>query len=265
MLAVLVGACGRDSYGEDSGPVSVYGDCDRIPSNGYFVGENGHCYTYHEGPVDRGSAIATCVELGGNLTELQTQAEADDVLMGLDLSRPVWFGVAFLSGAWGWISGEPLLSSNWEAEPSTANWTGAVLAPDGLWRQTDTGVLNAFSCEFGWIALGADREIALFTLSTPWDLAQQRCIGFRGDLAVLKTPSELATARQLAYRIPWIGLQDPELDGFEWVDGTPVDEGLWATNQPGSTDGCAGYNASTGLVGYSCTDQRMFLCERPAN
>jgi len=264
IVAVLLAACGRDSYGEDSGPVSIYGDCDQIPSNGHFLGASGHCYTYHEGPVSRADAITACVGLGGNLVELQTQDEAADVLQGLDLAKPVWFGL-YDNGGWSWITDEPLLYSNWEAEPTMAGWTGAVLAPDGLWRQTDTGALNAYACEYGWTPLGADREMAVFTLSNPWALARQRCIEFRGDLAMLKTPQDLAAARPLSYSNPWLGLSDPELDGFEWVDGTPVDAGLWSTNQPAASDDCAGYDPDTGLYGGACTGQRRFICERPAN
>ena len=263
LLACVVTGCGRESYGE-TGPISIYGGCDEVPSNGHYLGDNGHCYTFHTGPVTRSQAEIACTEIGGNLLELSTSEEEQEVLDGLGLDEPVWSGMAWLFNTWGWISGESLLYSNWEADPAMEGWGGALTLPDGRWRQVDVEETHAFACELGWTRSG-DNEIAVFGLGQTWSLARARCVSLFADLAVLKTAAELELARPLSGRHPWIGLHDPELDGFEWLDGSSVASGLWAGNQPNGDASCGLYDPTSGLHDTGCTNARSFLCQRPAS
>ena len=51
---------------------------------------------------------------------------------------------------------------------------------------------------------------------------------------------------------------------FEWVDGTPVNEGMpmWSSSEPNPGDYCARLSDRGKLRGSSCTTQRRYVCSR---
>jgi hypothetical protein len=108
-----------------------------------------------------------------------------------------------------------------------------------------------------------------------WAAAQQRCMAWGGDLAVLDTPAEdTAVTTAMTNGGHWIGMVQMQTAtapaaGWVWITGTSVNNARWYSGEPmdgadqteNHQEDCA-YATAVGWGDFSCTVAALTLCER---
>ena len=107
----------------------------------------------------------------------------------------------------------------------------------------------------------------LCTTSTTWDLAENACEAFGGNLAHVNSSSENDTIATLAVRAAWIGANDQDVEGtYLWSDGSAVVYDSWGAGEPLSSEAldCAITNNGGRRGDWAvddCTSAHQFVCE----
>lgn len=108
-----------------------------------------------------------------------------------------------------------------------------------------------------------------FFVSAPcsWRVACQKCEEVGGHLVTFDSREEYAfVARLRGNSAAYVGAtRDTNTGGWEWIDGQPCRDILWATNQPnnGGSEMFLGFqnNDPTGLHDWNVHDKLPFVCE----
>ncbi|XP_068164831.1 C-type isolectin Sp-CL4-like [Antennarius striatus] len=139
--------------------------------------------------------------------------------------------------------------------------TGETCAPNEELTETDCG---------GWYLYPNDRAMKYFSNAKNWYEAQRECKKLNGYLLTVRTPEEtncvikmLAKNRQQYSGPMWIGIRKTG-PIFADVDGYPINQNYWASNQPRFNTGCVFVSSAIpGRVGsHNCFDKLHFLCLR---
>lgn len=283
--------CGRSSYGSNLDGVCGDGEvranveecddgnsdnddgcstrclgCD-YTADAIMVGENGHCYSRHAGPVGWDSANRACVSLGGHLVTYTDAEESDPVVLELlGEGSDSWMGL--IAQEWRWLDGTIFLYSNWaEGEPSnsTGDRAGAQRT-DGTWGVNRRDAGNGYLCEIpGWeIRAENGNAYRVGYEWVTWDTARSRCEQAGGHLATISSADEAIFIEESFPRSLWAGARaDAGTTAFQWLDGEPFAYQRWSINEP-SGDGTAASCVVSEVGGWrdsGCNATYPYLCE----
>ena len=96
------------------------------------------------------------------------------------------------------------------------------------------------------------------------DGAIDACTAIGGHLAIVETRAENERLAAAGAR-GWLGATDRDEEGtFVWLDGTPLEAGLWEVGEPNNGGGadCLGLTTSGAWDDYQCTGtKRKYTCE----
>ncbi|XP_069543969.1 CD209 antigen-like [Brachyistius frenatus] len=131
--------------------------------------------------------------------------------------------------------------------------------------------IEAKACPTGWRKFEFSCYFTSVSKKT-WTLSREYCQSKGADLAIIKSPEEMAFINSLHGhdKEVWIGLSDGGAEGqWKWVDGTPMNKSYWGKGQPNSYDGrnqdCVEFwHRATGIGDWndeSCTIEQQWICE----
>ncbi len=125
-----------------------------------FFPENQHSYLLLESSTWQ-DAEAKALELGGHLATIRNQTEQDWLFKtfsgGTTDSRSLWIGLQRLEsgGAFRWVSGEPLLYSNWFAGNSVV---GFAPEPNNAYGDENYGMMTRYGYS-PWVPAGSWNDL----------------------------------------------------------------------------------------------------------
>ncbi|XP_034734520.1 CD209 antigen-like protein E isoform X1 [Etheostoma cragini] len=105
------------------------------------------------------------------------------------------------------------------------------------------------------------------SIEKPWQGSRDDCLEKGADLVIINSKEEEDFIRKFQ-KVMWIGLTDSETEGtWKWVDGTPLNESYWATNEPNGreTENCGNtfhYAMENSLNDSPCYISHSWVCER---
>ncbi|KAA8590709.1 hypothetical protein FQN60_014643 [Etheostoma spectabile] len=104
------------------------------------------------------------------------------------------------------------------------------------------------------------------SIEKTWKGSRDDCIQKGADLVIINSKIEEDFIRK-SQKIVWIGLTDSETEGtWKWVDGTPLNESYWASEEPngGETENCGNtfhYEKENSLNDSPCSMSHSGICE----
>lgn len=271
------------------------------------AGGNGHAYAVvsFPSPTPFAEVADRATELGGYLATITSEAELSFVRSGVQI--PTFGGSTALglvqgagaepAGGWAWITGEPLVWTNWSVgEPNDAGGEDfASIYPDGSWN--DQGELFGYALvefdvppslqERTWSVdeggTGQRYRSVIAPMHVTWQQAAAAAEAIGGTLAVLETPEEAnwvfremvsfpALWSMTPYNGgPWVGLRkDVGSPAWTWLGGSPLVWNPWTPGEPsGFGDVACFYSFQSGpRIGLDDTwaqnQRRGFIVELPA-
>ncbi len=117
---------------------------------------------------------------------------------------------------------------------------------------------------------GADGSYWFCSTGRTWAAAQDSCLSFGTDLAVISDDAENALVTSLGdlYFVGaryWVGLTDSAVEGtFTWVDGSPLGYTAWVVGEPngGNASDCVVLRGGTTTwADFDCATPQAFVCE----
>lgn len=270
------------------------------------AGGNGHSYAVvsFPSPTPFAQAADRASELGGHLATITSPAELAFVRSGVQipaLGGSTAFGLVQgagpePAGGWGWITGEPLVWTNWNVgEPNDAGGEDyASIYPDGTWN--DQGELFSYALvEFDATPSLQDRtwtvdeggagqryRSVISPMRVTWEQAAAAAEAIGGTLAVLETPAEAEWVFRELVSFPalwsmtpynggpWVGLRKNGGSGpWTWLGGSPLAWNPWNPGEPsGFGDAACFYSFQSGPgIGFDDTwtgnQRRGFIVELP--
>jgi len=258
-VVVLLVGCGRVNFGYPIVP------CDEVTSLSSRLGDNEHCYTRHDGPVQVTGARNACHALGGHLASVTSQEENDDIVsLGLTGATRIGLSTAgAMSFAWeskealvytAWGPGEPIYAVNAD--------TNAAIHPDGSWRGLPDLNVAPFACEIEpWHVVDGHGYRLSYTVAT-WLDAKRACEEMGAHLVTITSAAERDAVAWLGAPFSWIGLTITA--GVpSWITGESVDFLAWEATQPDETfDSCVQVTDVEDWVDRSCIETVPAICER---
>lgn len=269
-------------------------------------GGNGHSYAVlsFASPASFAQVADRATELGGYLATITSPAELAFVRSGVQI--PQFGGSTAIglvqgpgdepAGGWGWITGEPLVWTNWNiGEPNDAGGEDfASIYPDGSWN--DQGELFRYALiefdappslqEWTWSedqgGAGQRYRSVIAPMWVSWEQAAASAQAIGGTLVVLETPAEAEVVfRELvqfpalwsmtAYNGgPWVGLRkDVGSGAWTWLGGSSLGWNPWNPGEPsGFGDAACFFSLQDGPgIGLDDTwtgnQRRGFIVELP--
>ncbi|BFZ22372.1 hypothetical protein BsWGS_25410 [Bradybaena similaris] len=109
------------------------------------------------------------------------------------------------------------------------------------------------------------------TSSATWFDARRTCISIKADLASIIEGDENGFLTSLISRNPtqsfWIGLNDLDMDTFQWTDQSPVSYVSWAINEPNNNYGaesCVQMDSAGTWSDNQCQRSLGYICKQVA-
>ncbi len=233
------------------------------------AGGNGHSYAMYalDDNTSFADLLARAAAFGGYPATITTPSESEFVRARLGVTQiggPTAIGLVQGKGpeplgGWGWITGEALAWTNWNAgEPNDVGGEDfAGIYPSGTWNdQGDAfgNVLIEFDAapvleERTWTpdegGAGQRYRAVISPSRLTWSQAAVAAEVLGGRLVVLETEAEaLWLYRELASFTalwsmtgynggPWVGLRkDAKSGAWNWIDGTALDWSPWGPGEP---------------------------------
>ena len=208
--------------------------------------------TWHE-------AKSNCENLGMHLVTISSYEE-NFFLYNLIANSGIWLGMSDEAneGDWQWITGEPILFTNWnEGQPD--NWGEgedfAVMEGEELWNDVGTqegDIPEApYVCESPQDLMNQESAMENFQYSlyqifyTPvtWHQAKIRCEDLTMHLVTINSVYENNFVTSLVpYSTIWLGFTDENVEGnWEWVTSEPVVFTNWESTEPNDSAGGEDY------------------------
>ncbi|XP_051814605.1 CD209 antigen-like protein C [Acanthochromis polyacanthus] len=128
------------------------------------------------------------------------------------------------------------------------------------------------TCPAGWKMFSCSCYL-LSNESGSWNKSREDCRSKGADLVVINSAEEQTFLSTFTNKPTWIGLNDIQTEGtWMWVDGTPLTQSYWSTNQPDNGGGsdqwgeedCATIRNSENTLwnDLPCTSYLQWICEK---
>jgi len=261
------------------------------------------CYRFSNETVTWNQARAGCVAMGGILATVNSQQMNDFVTSAAaGMQHSMWIGMHCLrlNNYFEWISGEPVLFTNWNRREPNAFSADEncveIYYWNGLWNDNPCGGTGGWSvhgyvcehekeeipdratpppdstCPMGWMGYRWKCYTVVGTLRYSWPMGKSSCEGLGGTLVRIEDGSEQAFLSstfglELTDRY-WTDLSEQN-GQFVYSNGDRPSFVHWGTNQPASVTGggCVALNmAEHGLwsnLVCTTTNSIRTICEIP--
>ncbi|XP_071488666.1 macrophage mannose receptor 1-like [Diadema antillarum] len=255
------------------------------------------CFKFYPAPKTFSDAEGVCVAEGTHLasiTDAYEEAYLESVLYKEQLES-AWIGLQILnqSDTYEWTNGWPVYYTLWgSGEPSGGPGEGCVEATTGRnWDDTNCSKEQPFMCKYtdvsrpttpptsvgyclnGWVEFGSYCYLFTTQSTATFADAKSACASNNGTLLTVHNTAEnvflleQTTSDGSLVGDMWLGVTKNEEDGYEYLDGEPVNFVDWATGEPHTgTDDCVvmqtdvyGHWAAAnclGLFAYGCKREK---------